>query len=148
MVLSGPDQGVEFRLEQPVVIIGRGGTADLALTDSSVSRHHALVAWEHGEWGVQDLESANGTFINGRRIAQRVPLVTGDAVRVGSVLLSYDEPAGAAPAAEPPAAAPEPDNHSQILLRVTPDAAASGSDGSQTMFGPARRSRVLDTLKS
>jgi serine phosphatase RsbU (regulator of sigma subunit)/pSer/pThr/pTyr-binding forkhead associated (FHA) protein len=147
-VLSGPDQGVEFRLEQAIVTIGRGGTADLALTDSSVSRHHALVAWEHGEWGLQDLGSANGTFINGRRISFRVPLVPGDALRVGSVLLSYeDDPASLGPASEaPPVVAPEPELHSQILFRVAPEAAERASENNYTLFGPARRSRVLDSL--
>ncbi|HEV3139623.1 MAG TPA: FHA domain-containing protein, partial [Vicinamibacterales bacterium] len=158
-VRSGPKQGTEYNLEQPVVVIGRGSTADLPLADASVSRHHAVIARENEEWGIQDLDSANGTFVNGRRISQRVPLVGGDSVRLGSVLLKFEDaptiPAAprvieAAVAATPavPASPPLPvespaEAESRILLRVTPEVTAEGG----TLFGPIKRSRVLDNLK-
>ena len=149
-VRSGPKQGTEYTLQQTKVVVGRGSTADLALADASVSRHHAVIARENDQWGIKDLDSANGTFVNGRRISQRVPLAAGDSVRLGSVLLKFDD-AAAAPAAPPPEPRPakpeaprpaEAEPESRILLRVTPEATTDG-----TLSGLVKRSRVLDNLK-
>jgi serine phosphatase RsbU (regulator of sigma subunit)/pSer/pThr/pTyr-binding forkhead associated (FHA) protein len=166
-VRSGPKQGSEYKLEKPIVVIGRGSTADLPIPDGSVSRHHAKIARENDEWGIQDLESANGTFVNGKRISHRVPLISGDSVRLGSVLLKFEDgtaTAVSAPApvpadfvtppvpvpapassrtAAPPPEQPYAEPESRILLRVAPELAAEGG----TLFGPVKRSRVLDNLK-
>ena len=161
-VRSGPKQGTAYNLEKPIIVIGRGSTADLPIADGSVSRHHAKIARENQQWGIQDLDSANGTFVNGKRISHRVPLASGDSVRVGSVLMKFEDGAGvtAAPAPPPaelsptpphaaPAAPPPPpeesmaEPESRILLRVAPELTAAGG----TLFGPVKRSRVLDNLK-
>jgi len=160
-VRSGPKQGTDYNLEKPIVVIGRGSTADLPIADGSVSRHHAKIARENEQWGIQDLESANGTFVNGKRISHRVALASGDSVRLGSVLLKFEDGAMTAvsvpapdfvtPPVPPPAAspavtaAPEPyaEPESRILLRVAPELTVEGG----TLFGPVKRSRVLDNLK-
>ncbi|HYM24619.1 MAG TPA: SpoIIE family protein phosphatase [Vicinamibacterales bacterium] len=165
-VRSGPKQGTEFRIQKPVVVIGRGSTADLPLGDGSVSRHHAKIACENDEWGIQDLESANGTFVNGRRISHRVPLASGDSVRLGSVLMSFTDGAAsnpdaagrpgtgsstlsapAPPPARGPAGTPSPaeeaEPQSRILLRVAPEL----TNQTGTLFSSIKRSRALDNLK-
>jgi hypothetical protein len=63
----------EKRFFMPVSI-GRDPTNDLELPDARVSRHHALIWAEKGTWRVRDLESTNGTFIDGTRIHAPAPL--------------------------------------------------------------------------
>jgi hypothetical protein len=63
----------EKRFFQPVAI-GREAHNDIELTDSRVSRHHAVLWAENGGWHVRDLDSANGTFIDYSKVAGTAPL--------------------------------------------------------------------------
>lgn len=68
-VVAGPDAGKEVRLERGSIIVGTADDADLALTDGAVSRTHVkLVPFSDGV-EVIDLESKNGTFSSGMRVA-------------------------------------------------------------------------------
>ncbi len=84
--IRGPDRGRRFDLPpgEPQ-LIGRSSEA-LPVTDTSVSRRHAELTPDDGTWWIRDLDSANGTYVNGRRIAERVRLEPGDQVRCGSSL--------------------------------------------------------------
>jgi sigma-B regulation protein RsbU (phosphoserine phosphatase) len=150
-ITSGPDSGAQFKFDQSsVMTIGRGAAVGVALTDASVSRRHALVDWKDGAWGVSDLGSFNGTFVNGRRISQRVTLASGDALKIGSVLCTFTDAAPgtdtAARRATQVAAVQTETSDSEILLRVSAEAAAQASAGDHTIIGAARRSRLLDSL--
>jgi serine/threonine protein kinase len=71
--LSGPRAGEVYVLEHPTVLIGReggGGGAHIELADSQVSRAHAVVECHGLRFSVRDLESTNGTLVNGERIRQ------------------------------------------------------------------------------
>jgi FHA domain len=61
--------------------VGRQGR--LPIGDEHASGHHALFQFAHGLWYVQDLDSTNGTWLNGRRIYQPQRLKKGDKVRIG-----------------------------------------------------------------
>ncbi|RKN04101.1 DUF1707 and FHA domain-containing protein [Streptomyces radicis] len=65
--------------------IGRAAGCGLRLSDGSVSRHHAELYGVGTGWLLRDLGSANGTWVNGRRVADRVPVAPGDLVGFGSV---------------------------------------------------------------
>lgn len=88
-ILQGPDRGKKFELpaHEPQ-LIGRS-TEALPITDTTVSRRHAELTPDDGKWFLRDLESANGTFVNGTRIAQRVQLAPGDQIKCGSTLLVF-----------------------------------------------------------
>ena len=76
--------------------------------DNELSRRHARVTRDdRGRLAIEDLGSANGTFVNGRRISSRVELNAGDSVRVGATTLDVVE-AGNAPIAADAVAAPAP----------------------------------------
>ena len=95
-IISGADEGADFRFDRAsAATIGRGPTVTVALTDGSVSRRHAKLEFKDGAWQVQDLNSVNGTFVNGVRIAEPVPLASGDALRIGSVECSFADEAAA-----------------------------------------------------
>ncbi|MCI0630228.1 MAG: ATP-binding protein [Phycisphaerales bacterium] len=89
-ILQGPDRGKKFELpaHEPQ-LIGRSSEA-LPITDTTVSRRHAELTPDDGKWFLRDLQSANGTFINGTRItSERVQLGPGDQIRCGSTLLVF-----------------------------------------------------------
>jgi FHA domain-containing protein len=78
------DEGSEFPLNSAPVTVGRGGQNDLVLNgDEFASARHARIELRgDGVW-VQDLESTNGTFVNGSRVAGAQRLGAGDVLRVG-----------------------------------------------------------------
>lgn len=70
--------------------IGRTAPADIILADSEVSRSHCLVALKDDELYVSDLNSTNGTFIDGIRVTGLVPLPVGSVLQVGSRALKHE----------------------------------------------------------
>ena len=61
--------GREIVLEGPAArTVGRGPSADVAVDDELVSRHHAVLRPEQGGWVLEDERSTNGTFCDGRRV--------------------------------------------------------------------------------
>jgi pSer/pThr/pTyr-binding forkhead associated (FHA) protein len=81
-------------LHQPVTHLGRGFSADLRLEDQSVSRRHAVIVDGGGDGArILDDRSANGTFVNERRVTEAV-LRDRDVVRLGRVILVYRDVPG------------------------------------------------------
>jgi tetratricopeptide (TPR) repeat protein len=72
--------------------IGRAEDNDLQLADPKASRHHARLRREGAVFVVIDLESANGTRVNGIRISDPHPLEHGDRITIGDMELTYQEP--------------------------------------------------------
>src|SRR5437867_2235843 len=72
------------------VVIGRQ-KADLDLTpDLQVSQTHARITVEDGGWWIEDLESRNGTFVNGREIKQRTRLLPSAVITIGETKLKLE----------------------------------------------------------
>lgn len=65
-------------------ILGRGAAADIRIDDRSVSRRHARIAEASGLYYVEDLGSANGTFVNGRAVKDKTYLSDGDILQLGA----------------------------------------------------------------
>ena len=90
VVLSGPRVGATFRVEGAVLVIGRGHTADVAIDDDGVSRHHMRLRRDGDHIVAEDAGARNGTFINGTRLAQPIKLVDGDKIQLGrSTILKF-----------------------------------------------------------
>lgn len=88
-IIQGPDKGRVFELpDNEPQLLGRSSEA-LPITDNTVSRRHAELTPDAGEWYIRDLGSQNGTQVNGVRIDERVRLKAGDQVRVGVTLLTF-----------------------------------------------------------
>ena len=81
-VTTGPDLGREEVLLKPRVIIGRKG-AEFALNDAEISRHHCMLEFRERFVNLKDLDSTNGTFLEGERVRAAV-LQDGSEFRVGS----------------------------------------------------------------
>ncbi len=86
-VVSGPEAGTRFPLTSGSVVIGRDPSAGVRLADSSVSRLHARLTLEAGTWILEDLGSANGTWVDGERLAGRVEVAADAAIEIGSSIL-------------------------------------------------------------
>src|SRR5258708_18928299 len=67
IVLAGSSLGQMFRVEQNETVIGRGADAAIRIEDDGVSRKHARVVQSGNEVWIEDLESANRTFLNEHR---------------------------------------------------------------------------------
>jgi pSer/pThr/pTyr-binding forkhead associated (FHA) protein/predicted Ser/Thr protein kinase len=113
VVTTGGAPGRRLTLEDELVI-GRAVSGEGRLDeDREVSRQHARVSRDpSGRLTIEDLGSANGTFVNGRRISDRQVLEAGDSVRIGTTTMEVSGSARA-PAAVPspppaPAASPPP----------------------------------------
>ncbi|NTU47751.1 MAG: FHA domain-containing protein [Syntrophobacteraceae bacterium] len=70
-------------------VLGRTKAADLSFSDPTVSHRHALISFEDGEVWIEDLQSANGVHINGRKITGKTPLERGDTILLGRTALYY-----------------------------------------------------------
>lgn len=78
--------GQVFSLTRHPVAIGRQADNTIILSDPQASRHHANISWQAGTYIVQDMGSANGTYVNGQRITAPTLLRPGDVLRVGGTI--------------------------------------------------------------
>jgi FhaA, N-terminal domain/FHA domain len=88
MVRAG---AAEYPLERGRLVIGRSRECDIRLADPNVSRKHAEIRQEGTTFYVVDLDSTNGTEVNGRR-ARRAKLEDGDTILLGSTELVFQAP--------------------------------------------------------
>ena len=82
IVLVGSNVGEMYRLEASETVLGRSPTAQVRFNDDGVSRRHARSFEQSGEVMIEDLQSANGTLVNGERIEKRA-LKDGDKIQLG-----------------------------------------------------------------
>jgi pSer/pThr/pTyr-binding forkhead associated (FHA) protein len=87
-VTRGFYEGLEIPVDREWFVIGRGRSADLVLSEPTISRAHAAIGYESGEFFVQDLGSTNGTGVNGQR-EPRTSLHDGDQVQLGKLALKF-----------------------------------------------------------
>jgi hypothetical protein len=87
--LSTLPAGTTFPL-MPVTSLGRAPTNTATLPDDTASLEHALLHLRDGQWWLEDLDSRNGTRLNGEKITQPIPIVPGDVIGVGRVQLKME----------------------------------------------------------
>jgi two-component system response regulator AtoC len=85
-VLTSETDGATYPISGEA-IVGRGERADVRLRDRSVSRRHAALRQEGLTLVVTDLDSANGTRVNGERILDSARVEAGDVIAFGSAQL-------------------------------------------------------------
>jgi len=91
VIVSGPEAGGRLDLDKEFISAGRHEQSDLLLDDVSVSRHHALFTrTASGRITLRDLNSLNGTYVNGKRV-EETTLHSGDEVQIGKYKLVYWE---------------------------------------------------------
>jgi pSer/pThr/pTyr-binding forkhead associated (FHA) protein len=90
VVRSGPLRGKRFPIKVPIVNVGRADYNDIVLVDESVSTTHAKLQRREGIWILVDLDSTNGTMVDGERVEGEVPLAPGALVRFGQVQTIFE----------------------------------------------------------
>jgi pilus assembly protein CpaF len=93
IVRRGKSPQSEYALSEQAVILGREAINDIMLQELEISRRHASITFVDGRHIIADLDSTNGTFVNGRRISTPITLRDGDVIDLGdSVSLVYSSP--------------------------------------------------------
>ncbi len=91
VLISDPADNLskEYILSEDSVSLGRAPENDIVLESPGVSRHQARILWTGSEHLLEDLDSANGTWVNGIRLSEQTRLVDGDSVTFGDVSLTF-----------------------------------------------------------
>jgi len=88
VALDGPQKGDDFRVRDEQTLIGTSAECQIILEDQSISARHASLRCQEGKFTLTDLDSSNGTEVNGESVA-RIQLKDGDKVRLGSTTLVF-----------------------------------------------------------
>lgn len=90
-ITNGPQQGIAVPV-QPTINLGRASDSTLLLDDEFASARHAqLVQSSEDTWLAYDLQSTNGTFVNGTRIEEEpIPVTVNDVVRIGRTMMRLE----------------------------------------------------------
>ncbi len=132
--------------------IGRTEECELRIDDSHISRRHARVSFEQGQWWIQDLNSSNGILLNGERVASAAvaPTLTVRLGLEGPWVWFEVQPQAVVPPAAAMAAAPVA-SHTMVLKSYTEKyltPGAQGEAGHQTMMIRSAFQRVQKKQKS
>ena len=138
MIVEGPDAGTRHPLpDREPQLIGRS-TEAIPLRDDSVSRRHAELTPDEGRWWLRDLDSTNGTLLNGEVVIDRVALSAGDRIQCGDtvLLVSHIDDSELHGRLR----SPDPDRHS---IRLLEPASNPGTDRWRSLLDPDREGPTL-----
>ncbi len=82
MMKEGSTVGKKWTVERDIFLIGRDDDCDIVLSERQVSRHHAEIRWQNSQYILSDLNSKNGTCLNGQEIDGPVSLQDGDEIQI------------------------------------------------------------------
>ena len=90
VICNGGFEGMEYELTSDETLIGRNPNTDITLLDENISREHAIVLFdeEPRAYTIEDLQSSNGTKVNGKRI-RSAELVDTDEIEIGSTRFRF-----------------------------------------------------------
>ena len=92
---AGPGKGKQWQLKSDRVFLGREQPADVIVDDPAASRRHAQVYKKSGRWYLKDLDSTNGTYLDGPLRGTERILWDGDVFRIGDWEITFSDPASA-----------------------------------------------------
>jgi hypothetical protein len=82
LMVEGATPGRRIFIDGPVLLIGRDDTCDLVIPERQVSRYHASISIERDQYLLRDLDSKNGTFVNGKEVEDAHALQDGDEIQI------------------------------------------------------------------
>jgi pSer/pThr/pTyr-binding forkhead associated (FHA) protein len=90
VICNGGFEGMEYELAREETIIGRNPTTDITLLDENISREHTLVLFDEelGTYSIEDLQSTNGTKVNGKRV-RSATLGHDDEIEIGQTRFRF-----------------------------------------------------------
>ena len=137
LLLESGGERREIKVAGPITV-GRSQTAGVYLDDKTLSREHTQFYLDHGRVCVRDLDSKNGTYMNGALLKQPTALKPGDKVKVGIAIFTVMHEAGdALPAVTAPlAAAPARHAHAGTTATAPQQHAAPAPRPRPRLGGP------------
>lgn len=96
LVIVGPRTSQVIPLSAPVTTLGRAATCQVVIEDDFASRHHAQIALRDDRYWLRDLDSKNGTLLDGQPVTGEVPLPDGATIQIGDTRLRFHDPAATA----------------------------------------------------
>lgn len=88
-IVKGPGEGARLTLTERATL-GRSSECDLHIRDVESSRVHAQISLQEGRYHIKDLDSSNGTLVNGSPVGEHV-LRHGDRIQIGEVVVEFDD---------------------------------------------------------
>jgi pSer/pThr/pTyr-binding forkhead associated (FHA) protein len=84
VICNGGFEGMEYELRAEETLIGRNPTTDVTLLDENISREHSIILYdeESGTYTIEDLQSTNGTKVNGKKV-RSASLSDDDEIEIG-----------------------------------------------------------------
>ena len=79
----------ELKIPPKGIVIGRSLTCDVRVEDTQVSRMHSLIYFKDGKYYIKDLDSENGTFVNGKKVSDTV-INSGDRIEIGNYSIEFN----------------------------------------------------------
>jgi pSer/pThr/pTyr-binding forkhead associated (FHA) protein len=91
VIMNGEFEGMRYPLGPDETLIGRNPTTDVTLLDENISREHALILrdLETGAYTIEDLQSTNGTKVNGKVVRSKA-LAHGDEIQIGHTVFRFE----------------------------------------------------------
>ena len=89
LILLGDEGNREYLIGDSAWSIGRDGANDLVVDDDEISSRHARITFSDDSFWVEDLDSTNGTFVNGERISSLTRLHDDDLLKMGRVMMKF-----------------------------------------------------------
>ena len=86
--IAGPRKGEIFRVKDSTLSIGRDPSNHLAVLDSALSRHHCQIEERGDQYAIRDLDSRNGTLLNGAALKEKM-LQDGDEIKIGASIFIF-----------------------------------------------------------
>ena len=87
-VLDPEGEQWTVELSEAETLIGRSPSADLRINDKAISRDHACISFEDGQYLIEDLQTTNGTKVNGKRVRSG-ELQDGDTIQLGQTTIKF-----------------------------------------------------------
>ena len=90
VVLSSNFLGASYIIDKKNVLIGRNDNCDIIINDPMISKKHCEISHDdEGKFYIEDMESKNSTFINGKTIKKKTHLIYGDRIILGNTILRF-----------------------------------------------------------
>ena len=142
VIVQDPEAGGrDLAIDKAEVVLGKHAECDVVLANSKVSRRHARIAVANGGFVIEDLQSTNGTFVNGERVTGPRPFEARDEIKIGDYVIRVEPKA--APAAEKPKAAAKPPAEPAKAEPAKPEPSKKGAPAKVEESEEAKKAKMF-----
>jgi pSer/pThr/pTyr-binding forkhead associated (FHA) protein len=89
LILSSNFLGKTFIIDKECVVLGRNDSCDITIDDPLISKQHLSICHQENHFFIEDLDSKNSTFLNGKALNKKKQLIYGDRVIAGNTIMRF-----------------------------------------------------------